>query len=499
MPQLVIVESPAKAKTISRILGKGYVVEASYGHVRDLPEKADQIPAKYKKHKWSRLGVNVEKEFEPLYIIPDDKKKYVKRLKDALKNADALLLATDEDREGESISWHVIEVLKPKVPVHRIAFHEITAEAIKEAVASPRDLNIDLVRAQESRRILARLSGYMLSPVLWKKVRRGLSAGRVQSVAVRVCVIRERERRSFLMAPYWDAEATFEKDGIAFPAKLARLDGTKIAGGQDFDPDSGTLKDGAKAHWLKDEASARALIDAMERPFDITKVEQKPIKQRPSPPFVTASLQQEANRKLGFSASQTMRIAQRLYEGIDLEGERVGLITYMRTDSLTLSQKALTDCEAQIKSQFGADYSTGARVYKTKSANAQEAHEAIRPTEISHTPDSLAGVLDKDSLRLYDLIWKRTIASQMADAQLLRTSIEFSAKLAGHDGDLAQFTASGKQIKFPGYLRAYVEGSDDPDADIADREFLLPALAEGEKIDPKSIVAKGHETLPPAR
>ncbi len=500
MASLVIVESPAKAKTISRILGKGYVVEASYGHVRDLPDKADEIPARFKKQKWARLGVNVEKGFDPLYIVPSDKKKYVKKLKDALAKADELLLATDEDREGESISWHVVEVLKPKVPVRRIAFHEITPGAVRDALQHPRDVDKNLVRAQESRRILDRLYGYTLSPVLWKKVRRGLSAGRVQSVAVRLCVMRERERRAFRMAAYWDAEAAFEHEGIAFGARLARVGDTKLANGQDFEQTTGQLKDGSTALWLPDEASVRALIEAMQRPFTVTKIERKPITQRPAPPFTTSSLQQEANRKLGFAARHTMRVAQKLYEGIDLDGDRVGLITYMRTDSQTLSDKALGDAETVIKSMYGDDYTTGPRRYKTKAANAQEAHEAIRPTELSRTPESLAGALDRDGLRLYELIWKRTLASQMADAKVQRTSVEIAATLRGapHPGP-ATFTASGKQIQFPGYLRAYVEGSDDPEAEMADKEVLLPALAEGQLLDPREIEARGHETTPPAR
>lgn len=501
MASLVIVESPAKAKTISRILGKGYVVEASYGHVRDLPDSADEIPARYKKESWSRLGVNVDEDFQPLYIIPSDKKKYVKKLKDALKNADELLLATDEDREGESISWHVVEVLKPKVPVRRIAFHEITASAVREALEHPRDVDIRLVRAQESRRILDRLYGYTLSPVLWKKVRRGLSAGRVQSVAVRLCVIRERERRRFRKASYWDAEATFEKDGTRFIGKLSRVDDRKIANGQDFEQTTGELK-GKDVLWLPDQAAVTGLVDAMGRPFRVSKIEEKPITQRPAPPFTTSSLQQEANRKLGFAARHTMRIAQKLYEGVDLgDGERTGLITYMRTDSVTLSEKALGDAEAVIKKMYGDAFTEGPRRYKTKSANAQEAHEAIRPSEVARTPDSLSKVLDRDGLRLYELIWKRTLASQMSDAKVLRTAVEIESVLTnGPDGaKTATFNASGKQISFPGYLRAYVEGSDDPEAEMADKEVILPNLAQDDALDPTAIEARGHETQPPAR
>ncbi len=497
MPSLVIVESPAKAKTISRYLGPEYVVEASYGHIRDLPAKASQIPARFKKEPWSRLGVNVESDFEPIYVVPDEKKKYVKNLKEKLARADALLLATDEDREGESISWHVCEVLKPKCPVQRIAFHEVTAEAIREAVESPRDIDESLVRAQESRRILDRLYGYLLSPVLWKKVRRGLSAGRVQSVAVRLCVIRERERRAFRVAEYWDADAEFERDGLRFTARLARIDGKSLAGGQDFEQTSGKLKEGADVVWLAAEAEARALLERFGRPFRVAKVETKPYTRKPAPPFTTSSLQQEANRKLRFSAQRTMRIAQRLYEGIDLGDDRVGLITYMRTDSLTLSERALEQAQDVVTELYGSEYTDGPRRYKTKSASAQEAHEAIRPTDLSRSPDAMAAYLDKDELRLYELIWKRTLASQMADARLLRTAVEIESKL--DDGRSAIFTASGKSIRFPGFLRAYVEGSDDPGAEIADQEVVLPPLEADETLDPATLEARRHETTPPPR
>ncbi len=502
MSSLVIVESPAKAKTISRILGSDYVVEASYGHIRDLPEKAEHIPARYKKESWARLGVNVDDGFEPLYVVPADKKKYVKKLKEALAEADEVLLATDEDREGESISWHVVQVLKPKVPVKRIAFHEITAEAIREAVSSPREIHEGLVRAQESRRILDRLFGYKLSPVLWKKVRRGLSAGRVQSVAVRLCVMRERERRSFVTACYFGAEAEFGIDGTNFTAKLARVSGEKIATGQDFDPDTGQLKSGSKALWIRDEDSIGDLLNRFERPWKVGNVEEKPFTRRPAPPFTTSSLQQEANRKLGFAARRTMRIAQRLYEGIDLNGERVGVITYMRTDSVTLSKKALHDSEEVIRTKYGDAYTDGPREYKTKAAGAQEAHEAIRPTEVSRTPDSLAKYLDVEEMKLYELIWKRTVASQMTDARLLRTAVEIEAPLSGDQGSgggTATFNASGKTVKFPGFLRAYVEGSDDPHAELADKEVLLPPMSKGQSLDPLRVEATRHETLPPAR
>ncbi|MDY7095778.1 MAG: type I DNA topoisomerase [Acidobacteriota bacterium] len=496
MTSLVIVESPAKAKTISRILGKDYSVEASYGHVRDLPESADQIPEKVKKESWARLGVNVGEDFAPLYVVPQDKKKYITRLRQALKGADELLLATDEDREGESISWHVVEVLKPKVPVRRIAFHEITDDAIKAALAKPREIDENLVRAQESRRIVDRLYGYQLSPVLWKKVRTGLSAGRVQSVAVRLCVLRERERQSFRSATYWDVEAEFVKDAVHYTARLSKVDGQKVASGQDFDPDTGELKKGARGLWIRTEEEAQALIDGWETPFTVTSVEKKPQKRRPAPPFTTSSLQQEANRKLRFSARHTMRVAQRLYEGIDTGGDRVGLITYMRTDSTTLSEKALKDAVGVIKDRYGDQYTDGPRRYATKAKGAQEAHEAIRPTELSRSPEQVSRYLNRDEQRLYELIWKRTLASQMADARLLRTSVEITA--AGADGD-GLFTATGMAVQFPGFLRAYVEGSDDPAAEIADREVVLPELDRGDRCNPRSVEPKGHETQPPAR
>ena len=496
---LVIVESPAKAKTLSRILGSDYRVEASYGHVRDLPERADQIPAKYKKEKWARLGVNVDNDFEPLYIISADKKKHIQTLKKALSKAEQVLLATDEDREGESISWHVLDVLKPKVPVKRIAFHEITEEAVKAAVANPRDIDLNLVRAQESRRIIDRLFGYQLSPVLWKKVRTGLSAGRVQSVAVRLCVLRERARRRFRRAIYWDVEADFDKDGQSFRARLARLGDRTVARGQEFDADSGKLKPGSKAQWLARPGEVDELIAAWTTPWTVTSVTEKPFKRKPAAPFTTSSMQQEANRKFRFSAKHTMRVAQRLYEGIELGGDRVGLITYMRTDSLTLSNKALADAQQVITERYGKEFTDGPRRYKTKAKGAQEAHEAIRPSELARTPEAMSKYLTKDETRLYDLIWKRTIASQMTEARLKRTSIEITAGDAGAETPAGIFTATGKTIEFPGFLRAYVEGADDPKADLADREVLLPALAEGEAVTPTTVEPSKHETLPPAR
>jgi DNA topoisomerase-1 len=499
MSSLVVVESPAKARTVSRFLGPEFTVEASYGHIRDLPESADEIPKALKKESWARLGVNVEEDFEPVYVISSDKKKHVQRLKKALAGADRLVVATDEDREGESIGWHVVEILQPEVPVERIAFHEITEQAIKEALSSPRGIDQNLVRAQESRRILDRLFGYELSPVLWKKVRTGLSAGRVQSVAVRLCVLRERRRWRFRSARWWDVEAELESYGTRFTARLVRLDGQRLATGQDFDPDRGTLTDGSSALWLADAVEAQGVVDGWHRPWRIASVEEKPLERRPAPPFVTASLQQEANRKLRFAARHTMRVAQRLYEGVDLgHGERTGLITYMRTDSVTLSGQALRQAAAVIRDRYGNAYYQGPRRYTTKTKGAQEAHEAIRPTSLSRTPESVARYLNRDELALYELIWRRALASQMTNARLKRTTVEIVAPATpeGRDG---VFTATGKVIEFPGFLRAYVEGSDDPEAEIADREELLPKLEVDQDLDPRSVEPKEHETTAPAR
>ena len=497
MHSLVIVESPAKAKTIGRFLGPEYTVEASYGHVRDLPEKADQIPPKLKKEKWARLGVNIEHDFEPLYVVPEDKKKHVARLKKALKDADELLLATDEDREGESICWHLVQELEPKQPTKRIAFHEITKGAILQALENPRAIDDNLVRAQESRRILDRLFGYLLSPVLWKKVRRGLSAGRVQSVAVRLCVLRELERRVFNRANYCGIEAEFATERGNFTARMVRIGDRKLATGSDFDETTGILPTTSSALWLRTEADAEQLIASLARPFTVRRVDERPQLQGPPPPFTTATLQQEANRKLGFSARHTMRLAQRLYEGVDVGGDRLGLITYMRTDSVTLAESALTDAARVVEELYGATYTIGPRRYRTQSAGAQEAHEAIRPTEIGRTAQSLEAALDRDELRLYEMICKRTVASQMADARLQRTAVEL-ATTAGDRGE-ALFNASGKRIEFPGFLRAYVEGSDDPAAEIADREMILPPLTVGQQLDPARLLAQQHETTPPAR
>jgi DNA topoisomerase-1 len=499
MSTLVVVESPAKARTLERILGPGYDVLASYGHIRDLPHGADQIPAKLKKEPWARLGVDVVNDFKPLYIIPKDSKQHIKALKDALKKADELLLATDEDREGESISWHVVQVLDPKVPVRRIVFHEITDEAIHEAIRQPREIDLHLVRAQESRRIIDRLFGYQLSPVLWKKVKPKLSAGRVQSVAVRLCVMRERERRAFHPAVYWDAEAQFERDGVPFTARLIRLGDQQLVRGKDFDAATGKLRDGANGLWIESEHEIRSLIAGWQGPWTVASVEQKPYTRKPYPPFTTSSLQQEAYRKLRFSARHTMRVAQRLYEGVDTgDGDRTGLITYMRTDSLHLSNKALADAQAVILERYGPEFTDGPREYKTSAKGAQEAHEAIRPTEMSRMPRHVKNLLSADEHRLYDLIWKRAVASQMTDARLERTTAEIIAASSDGAPD-AVFTASGKTIEFAGFLRAYVEGSDDPRQLESDQEILLPRLAQGETCTPLEVESKYHETSPPAR
>ena len=504
---LVIVESPAKARTLARFLGKKYRVEASYGHIRDLPESAAEVPAEIKGKSWARLGIDTDGDFTPYYVVPGDKKKNVTALKAAMKDASELILATDPDREGEAISWHLKELLKPKVKVRRIVFHEITEEAVKAALAEQHDVDENLVRAQESRRILDRLYGYTLSPVLWKKVQTGLSAGRVQSVAVRVIVEREEERLAFRTASYWDLEARLRGGAIEFPATLAKIGGQRVATGKDFNS-KGQLESSAVR--LLDETTASELRDGLMRrlPWKVTSVEEKPYAQRPAPPFTTSTLQQEANRKLGFSSERTMQIAQRLFQGMDLGGgDLEGLISYHRTDSTTLSNKALVEAEHAVVELYGADYHKGPRQYQTKVRNAQEAHEAIRPTDFRRTPASLERILESDEMRVYDLIWKRAVASQMADAKLLRTSVEITGETA--NGTPATFNASGKAIEFAGYLRAYVEGSDDPSAELLEQDTVLPKLAVGDqvwspdKMDQNLILlgldAKGHQTSPPAR
>ena len=508
MPKpLVIVESPAKARTLSRFLGNKYRVEASYGHIRDLPESAKEVPEEIKGKPWGRMGVDTDGDFTPYYVVPADKKKNVTALRAAMKDASELILATDPDREGESISWHLKELLKPKVKVRRIVFHEITEEAVKAALAEAHDVDENLVRAQESRRILDRLYGYTLSPVLWKKVQTGLSAGRVQSVAVRLIVEREEERLAFRAARYWDLEARLRgENNTEFGATLARVGGQRVATGKDFDS-KGILTSNTVR--LLGEKDAQALRETLMRrlPWTVTSVEEKPFTRRPSPPFTTSTLQQEANRKLGFSSERTMQIAQRLFQGVDLGGgDLEGLISYHRTDSTTLSTKALDEAARAVKELYGAGFHNQ-RQYQTKVRNAQEAHEAIRPTHFHRTPQSLERVLDADELKVYELIWKRAVASQMADAKMLRTTVEITGETT--DGGPVTFTASGNAIEFAGFLRAYVEGSDDPTEALGEQETVLPKLAEGDqvwapdKLDKELILlaldAKGHETSPPAR
>ena len=490
--RLVIVESPAKARTIAGYLGQGYVVESSIGHIRDLPDKAADIPAKYKKEPWARLGVDVDAGFEPLYVVNPDKKQQVGKLRKLLGQADELLLATDEDREGEAIAWHLLEVLKPKVPARRMVFHEITPEAIANAVASPRELNLRLVDAQETRRILDRLYGYEVSPVLWKKVMPKLSAGRVQSVATRLVVERERERIAFRPASYWDLEAIFgsqraDADPPEFTTTLVALDGRRVAQGRDFSP-AGELKTADAVHL--DEVDAGALAERLTRAdFAVRTVERKPYRRSPYAPFRTTTLQQEASRKLGFSAKYTMSVAQRLYEN--------GHITYMRTDSVTLSEAAIAAARSQARKLFGADYVPDkARVYTSKVKNAQEAHEAIRPAGDEFATPAGSRLAGND-LRLYELIWKRTVASQMKDA----TGEAVSVRVGGTSsaGEDAEFGASGKIINFYGFLKAYVEDADDPAAEREDAQHRLPPLADGEPVKVISLGPAGHTTRPPAR
>ncbi|MFF4605907.1 type I DNA topoisomerase [Streptomyces sp. NPDC001339] len=492
--RLVIVESPAKAKTIKGYLGPGYVVEASVGHIRDLPNGAAEVPAKYKGEPWARLGVNVDADFQPIYVVNSDKRDQVKKLKALLAESDELYLATDEDREGEAIAWHLQEILKPKVPVKRMVFHEITKDAIREAVAHPRGLNQKLVDAQETRRILDRLYGYEVSPVLWKKVMPRLSAGRVQSVATRLVVERERERIAFRSAEYWDLTGTFAtgragdaSDPSTLTARLNTVDGRRVAQGRDFGP-NGQLKNSDVLHL--DEANARALAAALENTdFSVRSVESKPYRRSPYAPFRTTTLQQEASRKLGFGAKATMQVAQKLYEN--------GFITYMRTDSTTLSDTAIAAARAQVTHLYGANYLPDKpRTYAGKVKNAQEAHEAIRPSGDRFRTPAETG-LTGDQFRLYELIWKRTVASQMKDATGNSVTVKIGGRSA--DGRDAEFTASGKTITFHGFLKAYVEGADDPNAELDDRERRLPQVAEGDPLAAREITADGHATKPPAR
>jgi DNA topoisomerase I len=480
--KLVIVESPAKAKTIAGYLGRDYIVESSIGHIRDLPNNASEIPAKLKGEEWARLGVNVENDFEPLYVVDSRKKKVVSDLKAKLKNADELLLATDEDREGEAIAWHLREVLAPKVPVRRMVFHEITRPAIEEALTQTREIDDCLVDAQETRRILDRLYGYGVSPVLWRKIMQGLSAGRVQSVATRLVVDRERERMKFVAAGYWDITATF--DPGSFTARLAAVDGKRVAQGRDFGQD-GALKTADAVQLTEDDVRglAQALAGAA---FRVASVEEKPYTRRPAPPFMTSTLQQEASRKLRLSSQQTMRVAQRLYEN--------GYITYMRTDSTTLSESALTAARAQARELYGADaVPAEPRRYERKVRNAQEAHEAIRPAgDRFRTPDEVRRELSAEEHKVYDLIWKRTVASQMADARGQTVSVRIAA-----DEPNAEFSTAGTVITFRGFLLAYEEGRDEPSGDA--EEKVLPPLHEGDTLDATALDPEGHSTSPPAR
>ena len=496
--KLVIVESPAKAKKIAEFLGAGYDVDASVGHIRDLPNPSE-LPADMKKGPYGRFAVDVDNGFDAYYVVDSGKRKKVAELKRLLKNADELLLATDEDREGEAIAWHLLEVLKPTVPVRRMVFHEITKEAIVRAVNETRELDTRLVDAQETRRILDRLYGYEVSPVLWRKVRQGLSAGRVQSVATRIVVQRERERMAFCRASYWDVEGDFAPDPAAaqaFSARLSLVDGKRVATGRDFG-DDGTLK-GANVVQLDETAAnliANAVMDSSE--FTVTDVAEKPYTRRPYAPFTTSTLQQEASRKLRLSSKNAMRVAQRLYEN--------GYITYMRTDSTTLSEAALSAARSQARDMYGAEYVPDSpRRYEKKVKNAQEAHEAIRPAgDRFRTPAQVAGQLRGEEFALYELIWKRTVASQMADARGSTATVKLGATLAMPDGPrVVEFSASGTVITFRGFLAAYEEGRDDDAtarAQAADEERRLPKLSVGVALDVLRADADGHETSPPAR
>ncbi len=495
--RLVIVESGTKAKKIQQYLGKDYVVEASVGHIRDLPRGAADVPAKYKGESWARLGVDVDNQFAPLYVVQADKKSKVSELKSAMRDVDEVLLATDPDREGEAIAWHLLDTLKPKIPVRRMVFHEISESAIQAAVANLRDLDHDLVDAQETRRILDRLYGYEVSPVLWKKVMPRLSAGRVQSVATRIVVARERERMAFVSASYWDIAAQMDAGADAsprqFPARLVGIDGNRVATGRDFGSDGQLKTTGKDPARALDEASARRLAEALEgRDLAVDSVESKPYTRKPYPPFMTSTLQQEAGRKLRFSADRTMRSAQRLYEN--------GYITYLRTDSTTLSPTAIQAARTQARELYGDAYVPAQpRQYTRKVKNAQEAHEAIRPAGDSfRTPGDIAREVEGDDFRLYELIWQRTVASQMADARGTTVSIRITGTAA--TGEDVTFASSGRTITFPGFLKAYVETLDDQAGGVADdAESRLPELTEGQALTAASLTPEGHSTNPPSR
>lgn len=483
--KLVIVESPTKAKTIRKFLGKDFIVESCMGHVRDLPQSSKDIPEKVKKEKWAQLGVNVDKNFEPLYCIPKDKTKVIKNLKDKLEEADVLYLATDEDREGESISWHLQEVLKPRVPTKRMVFHEITKEAIQKSLSQTREIDYNLVRAQEARRILDRLVGYTISPLLWKKVAYGLSAGRVQSVAVRLIVEREKERIRFKKSNYYGLTAYLDKGGESFEAKLLTVDQKRVATGKDFDGLTGQLNAGKDLLVLDSKTAQSLAAKVQAASWKVTEVEEKPVHRKPYAPFITSTLQQEANRKLGMSSRETMQVAQKLYEQ--------GFITYMRTDSTSLSQEAIQAARTAISEKYGKEYLPAQpRLYDNKKVKgAQEAHECIRPAG-THFQDPDDTGLTGPQAKLYELIWKRTMASQMTDSRQKQVSAKLSA-------DNTIFNATGTTIEFPGFLRAYVEGSDDPEADLESREVRLPQLKQNDSVKPQKMEPTAHETKPPAR
>jgi DNA topoisomerase-1 len=494
--RLVIVESPTKARKIAPYLGANYVVESSVGHIRDLPRGAADVPAQYKGEAWARLGVDVDNGFKPLYIVTPDKKSKVSELKGLLKDVDELYLATDPDREGEAIAWHLLETLKPKVPVRRMVFHEVTEQAIQAAAADTRELDADLVDAQETRRILDRLYGYEVSPVLWKKVMPKLSAGRVQSVATRIVVERERERMRFKSASYWDISATMDAGADAaprnFPARLVAVDGARLATGRDFGPD-GQLKASANEVRILAEGDANRLAQGLrDRDFTVVSVEEKPYTRKPYAPFMTSTLQQEAGRKMRFTSERTMRIAQRLYEN--------GYITYMRTDSTTLSDTAISAARSQATQLYGKDYvADKPRQYTRKVKNAQEAHEAIRPSgEVFRTPGQVASELETDEFRLYEMIWQRTIASQMADAKGTTMSVRIVGNASS--GEECTFAASGRTITFAGFLKAYVEAVDtETGGEADDKQSRLPQLVKDHALTAAELSPDGHTTSPPAR
>jgi len=484
---LVIVESPTKAKTIRKFLPKNYIIEASMGHVRDLPQSASDIPAALKKEEWAKLGVNVKEDFSPLYIVPKDKSKIIRELKEKMKGVSIVYLATDEDREGESISWHLLQLLKPKVPVKRMVFHEITKTAITKALQDCRDVDENLVRAQEARRILDRLYGYTLSPLIWKKIAYGLSAGRVQSTGLKMICERERERMRFKRSSYWDVKATAhpansKKDMMDM--RLASLKGLRLAGGKDFDGLTGKLIDAKKVTLLDEKQATKLAADLAKVEWKVTSVEEKKFSSNPAAPFITSTLQMEGNRKLGMSSKDTMRTAQRLYEE--------GLITYMRTDSPNLSSEAIKAAREMVVELYGKEYlNPEARQYSSKNKGAQEAHEAIRPAGAEFMHPDKTGLTGREK-QLYELIWKRTMATQMKEAEKASVTIKVEA------GD-GEFTTSGTRILFPGFLRVYVEGSDDPEAALEDKELILPQLKKGDIVKPVTVTPESHETKPPAR